>query len=86
MILKNIRAFVLADKTKKYTSKKDNQEKNWREISVVGKDDTEPIPIHIEWAEEQMKIETRKEYDFDFELSFKWGKLNIKVLEMKLVE
>jgi len=85
MIFKK-RAFVLADKTKEYISKKDNEKKVWREISVVDKDDVNSIPVHIEWTEEQMQIKVREEYDFKFELSFAWGKINLKVLEMQLVE
>lgn len=80
------RAFVLADKTKKYTSKKDKEDRLWREISVVGKDDTTAIPVHIEWTEEQMQIKVRRDYDFKFAISYEWNKINLKVVEMNLVE
>lgn len=86
MIIKNVVAFVLADKTKEYTSKKDGEKKQWREISIVGSDDTNAIPVHVPADKEEFKIEVRKEYLFTLSVSFEWNKLNIAVLEHSPVE
>jgi len=86
MILTKVKAFVLADVTKEYKSKKDNEMKLWREVSIVGENDITPIIIAVPPKLEDFRIDTKCEYVFKLSAEMKWGKIVFVILEKEKID